>query len=81
MRSTVQRAVVENPNRLRDKPAHRDEARRVDVVGEAALNDAGLHIGVLIFQAFEIVERALGFADFELHALFFDFSLKRRARS
>ena len=72
----VLRAAVENPHRLRQKPAHGEELRGIDVVREAALDNAGLHIRIVVLQGFEVIERTLGLADLELYAFLLNLLLE-----
>ena len=68
LRDVVERigAPVENPHRFGEKASHGMHARRVDVVCEAALHNASLNAGLRIFQALEIIERPLRFANFDV---------------
>ena len=64
------RAAVENPNWLGYQAAHRMQVGRVDAVGEAALHEARLDIGVRVLEEPEIVHGRRGLPHLDLDAFF-----------
>ena len=64
------RAAIENPNRLGYQAAHRMQVGRVDAVGEAALHEARLDIGVRVLEEPKIVHGRRGLPHLDLDAFF-----------